>query len=244
MTRALPLALLSLALVACGSSNEGTTSDEVGTSTTSGSEDPITDDAETAAADEPVVLRSTIPVPVPQPAVPREELSDELQAVWTAVEEQVADGRPDGPEEETVDNVQAWADGPFREWIDARRQSLTETRELLAAIAREPAWERGLALALWAYAFEDMGAQIAGAPVPREIAEDPELLGIYVTSLNDASVPLGRRAVELYADCRERLASLGDDSEWLPWRAYCVQRGQEVIEGYGLAADAAEDAPE
>ena len=40
------------------------------------------------------------------------------------------------------------------------------------------------------------------------------------------------------------LAALGDDSPWLPWRAYCVQRGQEVIEGYGLEAPAEEAVPE
>ena len=180
------------------------------------------------------MLRSTVPVPVPQPAVPRDDLSEELQAVWTAVEEQVANQRPDAPEENTIAEVQAWTEGPFRAWLDARRQSLEQTRELLAAVPDDPRWERAVALALWAYAFEDVGAQVAGAPVPDRVAQDQELLSIYVSSLNDATLPLGERAIELYADCQRRLQALGDDSEWLPWRAYCVQRGQEVIEGYGL----------
>lgn len=188
----------------------------------------------------PVVLRTTIPVPVPQPAIARDALSPALQAVWTHIEEQVALGRPDGPDENTVANVQAWADGAFRTWVDERRDALVETRALLEEVPQEPVHERSMALALWAYAFEDLGAQIAGAPMPGEIATDDELRGIYIESLNDAMVPLGRRAMELYADCQRRLLPLGDESEWLPWRAYCVQRGQELIEGYGFTEDDAE----
>ncbi|MCB9598089.1 MAG: hypothetical protein H6719_35575 [Sandaracinaceae bacterium] len=232
----LTASLLAVPLVACGNAQSERTTvarDESSTGT-SGGDAPPDGDAERA---EPVVvvMRSTLPVPVPLTAVPRDELSAELQAVWSRVEEQVADMRPDGPAEATVENVQAWADGPFRAWIDGRRLALDETRPLLAAVGEEPPWERAVALALWAYAFEDFGAQIAGAPVPDSIAQDDELRGIYIESLNEATVPLGERAVELYGLCQQRLVVLGDDSPWLPWRAYCVQRGQEVIAGYRLA---------
>ena len=121
--------------------------------------------------------------------------------------------------------VQAWADGVFTEWIEARRHALEDTRTLMEEVSEEPPYERAVALALWAYAFEDFGAQIAGAPVPDEVAHDEELREIYVRSLNDASVPLAERTIELYAHCQRRLEPLGDESPWLPWRAYCVQRG-------------------
>ncbi len=220
-----------LVMVGCGGAQPRTAEPIAEAEPTSGG------DAGDVAPEEPapVVMRSTIPVPVPQPALPREQLSQALQAVWTRVEEQVSVARPEGPAETTVENVQAWADGPFREWLDARRAALEETRDLLAQVADQPPYERAVALALWAYSFEDLGAQVAGAPVPDSIAGDEELLGIYVESLNEATVPLGERAVELYADCQQRLVTLGDDSPWLPWRAYCVQRGREVIEGYRLA---------
>ncbi len=223
------LCLLALLATACGSSapSEAPAAAE----TTAGGES-----ADAPVVAEPVVLRSSHPVPVPSPAVPRESTPAPLQTVWTAVEEQVAITRPEGPEVQTVETVQAWADGPFQAWIEERRAAIERTHELLAQVASEPPWARAVALALWAYSYEDFGAQIAGAPVPDEIARDDELLGIYVESLNEASVPLARRAMELYAECRERLAALGDDSPWLPWRAYCVQRGQEVIEGYRLEA--------
>ncbi|HJL18460.1 MAG TPA: hypothetical protein RMH99_22540 [Sandaracinaceae bacterium LLY-WYZ-13_1] len=242
-TRTGPILLCAL-LAACG----GGSPDEGASTTADGAAEPTTTAGGEAEPEpepppeepvEPVVLRSTTPVPVPQPAVPRDELSEALQAVWTSVEEQVASQRPDAPEENTIEAVQAWTEGPFQAWLVARREALDQTRPLLAEVPDDPPHERALALALWAYAFEDLGAQVAGVPVPERVARDRELLDIYVGSLNEATIPIGERAVELYADCQQRLQALGDDSEWLPWRAYCVQRGQEVIEGYGLEEHAA-----
>ncbi len=243
---------LPLLLAACGGPAAPEPPEPPPGSSTAGGEDEVlgvlttapVEASEPEEPEEPVVLRSTIPVPVPQPAVRRERLSAALQAVWTRVEEQVAVRRPPGPEEETLQTVQAWADGPFREWIQVRRRHLEDTRDLLAAVPNDPPYERAVALALFAYAFEDVGAQVAGAPVPAEVAGDQELRAIYVRSLNDASVPVGQRAMELYADCQQRLVRLGDDSPWLPWRAYCVQRGREIIEGYGLAPAPVEPAPD
>lgn len=232
--------LVTILASACGSSTTSDAPASASAEPTAGGESTDAE-AETPVVAEPVVLRSSHPVPVPSPAVPRESTPAPLQTVWTAVEEQVAITRPDGPEVQTVETVQAWADGPFQAWIEERRAAIERTHQLLAQVASEPPWARAVALALFAYSYEDFGAQIAGAPVPDEIARDDELLGIYVASLNDASVPLARRAMELYAECRERLAALGDDSPWLPWRAYCVQRGQEVIEGYRLEAALAAD---
>jgi hypothetical protein len=246
--RARLVPLLSLLVAACGGTAPA---DAPASETTAGGEEIIAvlqEDpslSEHEEDTEPAVLRSTIPVPVPQPAVRRERLSTALQAVWTRVEEQVSVRRPAGPEEETVENVQAWANGPFYQWVQARRRHLEETRELLVAVPDDPPHERAVALALFAYAFEDFGAQIAGAPVPADIAADDELRSIYVRSLNEATVPVGQRAMELYADCQQRLVRLGDDSPWLPWRAYCVQRGQQIIEGYGLApTPSTNDAPQ
>ncbi|MGE0786989.1 MAG: hypothetical protein AB7S26_15050 [Sandaracinaceae bacterium] len=238
--KASSLVLLAILLttVGCGSSStDAATDDSLATTEgTSGGETDASVEPEPEPS-EPVELLTTVPVPVPQPAVPRRRLSRPLQAVWTQVEEQVAIARPDAPEEDTVEAVRAWSEGPFYAWLQDRRQRLEATRDLLAQVSERPVHERALGLALWAYAFEDLGAQVAGSPVPSDIAHDRELLDVYIGSLNEATLPIGQRAIELYADCRERLASLGDDSPWLPWRAYCVQRGQELIRGYHLAPD-------
>lgn len=244
--RRLLLPFLLVGLCACGSAPEPEEAPLRTTSTGGESPEPAVEEGEPEPA-APVVMRMTVPVPVPQPAVPRDELSPELEAVWAHVEEQVQMNRPAGPEENTVDTVRVWAEGPFQEWVDQRRAALEHTRTLVGQVEPEPPYERAMALALFAYAFEDFGAQIGGSPVPDEIANDEELRGIYIESLNRATLPLGERIIEFYADCQTRLESLGDNSPWLPWRAHCVQRGQAVIEGYGLspaAAPAPQEEPE
>ena len=179
-------------------------------------------------------MRTTTPVPVPQPAVPREELSEPLQQTWTGIEEVVAIRPPDGPEAPTQASIAAWAEGPLSEWITTRREATRAVGTIAADVPEEPIWERAVGAALFAYALEDFAADIRSSPVPVEIADDPELLGIYVDALTEALRPVAIEAVVNYAVCQQRLAALGDESEWLPWRAYCVQRGQEMIEVYQL----------
>lgn len=183
-------------------------------------------------------LRTTTPVPVPQPAVAREELGEGLQVVWTSIEETVAIRPPEPPAETSVDAANAWARGPFAGWIGRRASATRDAIAASEAVPETPPFERALAAALIAYALEDFVADVRGAPVPESIATDPELLRIYVGELSDTVRPLAIEAVTYYAYCQGRLAALGDASEWLPWRAYCVQRGQEMIEVYGLTPPA------
>lgn len=188
-------------------------------------------------------LRTTTPIPVPAPAIPREALSEPLQALWSEVEETVAIRPPDGPSAATEEALTAWSEGPFAEWITARREALAEAVALSEAVPDEPVHERAVAAALLGYALEELVAGMRGAPVPSDIAEDTELLAIYVSSLQAVLRPLASDAVLSYAYCQQRLLPLGDESEWLPWRAYCVQRGREVIEIYELAPPAEHPRP-
>jgi hypothetical protein len=195
------------------------------------------ENAETAGGEESVMspaLRTTTPIPVPQPAVAREGLSEPLQRLWTAVEEAVAIRPPDPPAEDSLDAVQGWSQGPFSEWVRARIEANERMGAIFDEVPEVPVHERGIAAALVAYALEDFAGGVGGAPVPTEIARDAELLEIYRSELTDAVHPLASSAVLRYAFCQQRLAPLGDESEWLPWRAYCVQRGQEMISIYGL----------
>jgi hypothetical protein len=185
-------------------------------------------------------LRTTTPIPVPAPAIAREALSQPLQDLWSEVEETVAIRPPDGPAAATEEALTEWAEGPFAAWVTARREALAEVVAMSEAVPEEPAHERAMAAALLGYALEELVAGMRGAPVPTDIASDAELLEIYVSSLSAVLRPLASDAVVSYAYCQQRLMPLGDESEWLPWRAYCVQRGREVIEVYELIPPAQE----
>jgi len=224
MKRFLP-ALVSFALAACGEPTTTEPTDPV--------EPSAGGEAEVAIAEEHPMLTTT-PVPVPQPAIPREELSEPLQITWTAVEEVVAIRPPEGPFAPTTEAIESWAAGPFTDWVEERQAATEEVAELADAVPEEPAWEQAIGAALFGYALEDFAADIRSSPVPLRITEDEELLEVYMDALHAKLHPFAIEAVRNYAVCQQRLVTLGDDSPWLPWRAYCVERGREVIEVYEL----------
>ena len=228
MIRHLSIAALVLA-AACSSSETETETETAEPVATTGGE------TETVAPEEHP-MRTTTPVPVPQPAVAREELSEPLQQTWTGIEEVVAIRPPDGPMDGTEDAIREWAAGPLMDWINTRREATRAVGEIARGVPDEPVYERAVGAALFGYALEEFAADIRSSPVPTSVAEDPELLAIYVDALHEALRPTVIESVTNYAVCQQRLASLGDESEWLPWRAYCVQRGQEIIETYELQA--------
>ncbi len=215
------LTLSALLLLACGPSAPPTDTD---TTQTSGGE---------YIENHP--MRTTTPVPVPEPAVAREEMSEPLQRFWTQIEETVAIRPPEGPAEATTEAVEAWANGPFSDWIQRRRAATSAAIATIAEIPEDPPHERGVAAALLGYALEDFVADVRGSPVPEEISQDAELLQVYISNLQEVLRPLATESVGAYGSCQQRFAPLGDESEWLPWRAYCVQRGQEIIEVFELA---------
>jgi hypothetical protein len=202
--------------------------------------EPVETPPETSGAEnpEPVVLRTTTPVPVPQPAVAREELADPLQQLWTRTEEIVAARPPEPPTEGTTEALEAWANDPFMPWVDGRRQSIEEVEPFVEAIGDDPV-QRSVAAALFGYMYEDTAAGIRGAPVPEDIAGDPELLEIYVQTLDEALHPFAQRALESYAYCATTLAGLGE-TPWISWASYCLDRGRDVGEVFELGAAAEE----
>jgi hypothetical protein len=184
----------------------------------------------------PIVLRTTTPVPVPQPAVPRESLSEPLQQLWTRTEEIVADRPPEPPAEASEEAITAWAADPFAPWVERRRRAIEETEPLVAAIGEDPI-ERPLSAAFFGYMYEDTAAGIRGAPVPEALAHDAELLDVYVQTLDGALRPFAQRALESYAYCATVLARQGGESPWVEWTRYCLERGHEVGEVFGLGGD-------
>lgn len=216
-------------VVACGGSAPATEPDP--TQATTG--------GETNAEPAPVV-RTTTPVPMPQPPIAREQLSEPLQRLWDRTERTVAIRPPEPPAETTMDAVREWAAGPFTEWMSARTEATREAENDVAFLRDAPPHERAVAAALFGYVYEDTAAGVRGAPVPSDVAGDAELLEEYVAALREALLPHAQAAAEAYAACA---ATIRDDPDraWDEWRAYCVDRGREMIEVYELPIERAGD---
>lgn len=191
------------------------------------------------------VMRATTPIPVPQPGVARDALSASMQSVWTTVEEVVAARPPNAPEEATLETVGAWVQGPFLEFVTARRESMQQANAGVAALGDAEPAERAAAAALFGYMYEDMASALRGAPIPREIAEDAELLEIYVSALSDALHPFALMAARAYLVCATTMVELGAESPWAAWANYCDARGAEVVRVFELQeTEPSADGPE
>ena len=85
---------------------------------------------------------------------------------------------------------------------------------------------------------EQTAAEARSAPIPPAIQGDAELLDIYRSSLDGVLAPLALRSVEAYRFC---VAAFDEMSEadganapaWGEWRAWCEDRGVEVLTLYG-----------
>lgn len=173
------------------------------------------------------------PIPVPQPVYAREELSHELQELWSRVEEAVAVRPPEPPEDASEDAIEAWAEGAFRQWLLDRQEATDRALAATHALRTHPLFERGIGTALFGYMYEDMAGSIRGAPVPEGIATDEELLGIYTDALTAHITPFAELSAQAYYACLALFVKL-DDPQWGQWAYYCDERGAEVVDTFEL----------
>ena len=173
------------------------------------------------------------PIPVPQPVYPRAELSNDLQELWSRVEEAVAVRPPQPPDDATAEVIESWAEGPFRDWLLQRQAATDRALAATHALRTHPLFERGIGTALFGYMYEDMAGSIRGAPVPENIAQDKELLEIYTGALTEHLTPFAELSAKAYYACMALFIKL-DDPQWGEWAYYCDQRGSEVVDTFKL----------
>lgn len=160
-------------------------------------------------------------------------MSTELQLLWGRVEEAVAVQPPDPPELNTLEAIDAWAQGPFEHWLLVRQAATDRALQAALALRQRPLFERAIGTALFGYMYEDLASGIRGAPVPDSIAEDPGLLEIYSSALDRHLMPFAQLSARAYYSCLALFSKLGDVA-WTEWAAYCDERGAEVVETFRL----------
>ena len=173
------------------------------------------------------------PIPVPQPVYPRAELSNDLQELWSRVEEAVAVRPPQPPDGATAEVIETWAEGAFRDWLLQRQAATDRALAATHALRTHPLFERGIGTALFGYMYEDMAGSIRGAPVPENIAKDKELLEIYTGALTEHLTPFAELSAKAYYACMALFIKL-DDPQWGEWAYYCDERGAEVVDTFKL----------
>jgi len=227
------LLLSSLIVVGCGGSSTAS-SDGAGSSsndTTSGGE-----------AEQPRTLYTTTPVPVPQPAVARDRLSQPVQATWLEIEQAIAQRPPEPPSASDGDALTVWYRDAFGPWLTGRLDARTRAEGHAAELEGAAPFERGVAAGLVGYFQEQTMFEVRGAPIPDSIAGDAELLAVYTRSLDEALAPMALRAVEAFRFCMGAFDELGEGlAPWQEWRDWCQDRGEEIVRVYSHQAEPADE---
>lgn len=220
-------------LAACGgstpASEEGTRAETTGGETTV---DPGTE-TEGGTLAETLDLPTTTLIPVPSSGVPRHQLSAPLRDIWSRVEAASAMVAPEFTGDRTMEAINAWVAQEFMAWATARGAASAAVAQEAGLLA-SGSDEYGVAGALVGYTYEEFVIAFRGAPVPDDIAADPELLQIYIEALTSASEPMARQAAAAFGACARTLSPLGPDSPWVEWAQYCLYRATEVNEVYRL----------
>ncbi|MEM7437168.1 MAG: hypothetical protein AAF436_18580 [Myxococcota bacterium] len=173
------------------------------------------------------------PLPLPQPVYPREQLSTDLQLLWGRVEDAVAVRPPEPPGGASKEDIEDWAEGPFRDWLVQRSEATNRALAATYGLRTHPLYERGIGTALFGYMYEDLASSIRGAPVPEDIAADPGLLAIYSESLDAHLIPFAELSAKAYYACLALFLKL-EDPQWGEWALFCDERGAEVVDTFAL----------
>ena len=225
---------LLLLVGGCASATSGTQTPSSG---------PESSGGESPAPETQVVMRSTTPIAVPQPAVAREALSEPLQRIWEDVEHAVALTAPAPPQESSSEAIEIWAEQTLVPWNMEKTSAIRRAESGAEGLAQWSPEEQGIGAGLLGYLYEDMASGLRGTPVPAEIASDNELLGLYVEAIQELLAPYALASAQAYALCAKSLLPLGDDSGWAEWAQYCVDRAQDVATVYELKASADDGSP-
>jgi hypothetical protein len=224
-------ALLLLVALGCGGAPASPGGEGEASTVSAGGEASVEPEAEGPRTT--VVMRTTIPIALPQPATPREQLPAALQRLWARVERTISARPPEPPADATLDGVTAWAEGPFKTWSELRLHAIEECKADNEQLEDAGPAERSIAAALFGYLHEDTAARIRGAPVPVELAEDAELLATYVDTLEALTRPIAEQAAGSYSYCAVTLNEVGDRA-WNEWMQYCAARAVDIAQVFEL----------
>ncbi len=162
---------------------------------------------------------------VPELPFALERASSGFSAGWSAAEAVQRAGGPELPADLSVVALNAWASEVLGPWVVRTRESIESVEERFASIPEDARSERLVAAAVTALLWADFARTFVQAPVPDEIRDEPELLGIYLGALHDQSSPLRRRARQLLAGCAE----LATEAPALSlWREHCESSGADI----------------
>jgi tetratricopeptide (TPR) repeat protein len=128
------------------------------------------------------------------------------QALWYLAEYQFAAfekiGFPELKGKTDMKKITEWAQGPFVKWIEEKGKALKAAEEAYGKVRelKAPMWDIAAAARVGVM-YRTFVDEFRDAPVPDEIKKDPELMDIYLGSLDEKSQPWVIKATGAFDFC-------------------------------------------
>lgn len=138
-------------------------------------------------------------------------------------------GLPTPPEDRRFAVLQHWIDQTVAPWVEARRDSVDETKfqfgvETPSTAAATPVGS--IAWGVLALLEENTASELAGIPSPAELDSEPEIAEIFRELVSTQARPFRSAALVKYRKCYELGTKVGDDVA--DWAAFCGLRYERV----------------
>ena len=134
---------------------------------------------------------------------------------------------PTMPPDHTAASLTAWADGPLREWLQAKTHAVEAARQELDIAAEENHRQRIIGGALVGLMHEDIARVISSVPVPDDLANEPEILDAFRHVIEGQAQPYYRLARQAYRACALNAVS---PESMQHWSAFCRGRMDRLPE--------------
>jgi hypothetical protein len=144
----------------------------------------------------------------------------------------LARGLPVPPDDRRFSVLQSWIDQTVAPWVEARRDSLDETKfqfgvEVPAATPATPAPTEGtIAWGVLGLLEENTASELTRIPAPAELDTEPEIADIFRELVSTQARPFRSAALSKYKKCYELGLHGGD--ELSDWTAFCGLRYERV----------------
>lgn len=155
---------------------------------------------------------------------------------------------PEAPTEPTVEAVQAYASGPFSTFVSEYNEAMAQAEARLNTLAEGPEGVRVVSSTLVGLMYYHLALEMLEAPVPTEVAENPETRALYLSAIREGVQPLVDTAADRAEYC---VYAASQQPEALHrWRVYCFSMiGHTVVQEHRVvsllrAADVEARSPE
>lgn len=165
---------------------------------------------------------------LPDPDVVDDALTPRFQHARSLAETALRIAAPSPPESRAALDLNDWAEGPLRAWLERKTEAVEAARAELDAAAEEAHRQRILAGALVGLLYEDVVRTLRARPLPRDLEDEPAILEMQRDAMESELRPWLETARRAYRACA---ANASEPESMRHFVAFCEAREQGLPSG-------------